>query len=209
MRLTNSLVASFAVLVFAFMLSPGCGPSEKTRTYTVPKEKEPDAKPAPEADPKGPYRLLGAIIPVGLDPDGKEKSRFVKFSGLADNIDPHEKPFDVFLNSIRLSVDPSKVFDFTEPANARKVPLKQFRLVTFQFGTDEKPADLYISDPFGGTLLENVNRWRGEVGLPAVKESDLKDVTKEIPLGTLKAYRVDFKGPGGKGGGMRGPFQPK
>ena len=30
--------------------------------------------------------------------------------------------------------------------------------------------------------------------------------TKELLLGTVKAYRVDARGPGGKGGMMRPPF---
>ena len=65
--------------------------------------------------------------------------------------------------------------------------------------------DLYVSDPLGGDLLQNVNRWRTDfVGIPAV--TNVKDVVTEIQLGGTKAYRVDFRGPGGKGGGMGGPF---
>ena len=198
-----STVASLAMLASALVLSAGCGPSDKIQSYTVPKEKEPEAKPVAEPEKAGSFRLLGAIIPV----DAKY-SRFVKFSGPADKIDPYEKEFDELLNSIRPAADAAKPFEYKAPANARPGPPKQMRLATFQFGTDDKPADLYISDPFGGSLLENVNRWRGEVGLPAVDDAGLKDVVKEIALGTLKAYRVDFKGPGGKGG-MRGPFQGK
>jgi hypothetical protein len=82
------------------------------------------------------------------------------------------------------------------------------RSATFQTGPQDKPIEMYLSAPFGGTLLENVNRWRGELGLRDVKADELKDVTKELPLGTVKAFRVDFKGPGGKSG-MMPPFAGK
>ena len=49
----------------------------------------------------------------------------------------------------------------------------------------------------GGTLLDNVNRWRKEVGLAEVTEAQLPQVVTEISLGSKKAYQVDFRGPGG------------
>jgi hypothetical protein len=72
------------------------------------------------------------------------------------------------------------------------------RLVTFLPPGEGKQPELYLSQPFGGSLLDNVNRWRGEVGLPPVKETELSSVVTEVKLGDVKAYRVDFSGPGGK-----------
>ena len=70
---------------------------------------------------------------------------------------------------------------------------------------DGSSRDLYLSDPFGGSPLANVNRWLGEVGAKQITEAELPGVLKEIKLGDKKAYRVDLRGPGGKGGGMA-PF---
>jgi hypothetical protein len=183
---------------FGLVAALGCGP-EPIRSYEVPK---PPETPTPEPTPDGPakVRLLGAIIPVG-----EGQSRFIKFSGPVEKIDPHEKAFDAFLNSVRVSDDPKNPVTFTPPPTAKPGPPRAMRLVTFQFGEGEKSAELYISDPFGGSVLENVNRWRDEVGLKRVIPAELPKVTTEVTLGTVKAYKVDFRGPGGKGG-MRPPF---
>jgi hypothetical protein len=131
-------------------------------------------------------------------------SRFVKFSGPSEKIDPHAAAFDELVQSIRIPAGGGPP-TYTAPASARPGPQKAMRLVTFQFGPSNDPVDLYISDPFGGSLLENVNRWRKEVGLAEVAEADLPSVIKEIRLGDVTAYMMDFRGPGGKSG-MTPPF---
>ena len=112
--------------------------------------------------------------------------------------------FDAFINSIRVPADLSEPLTYTAPKDGREVPARpgQMRQVTFQFGPPDAPVDLYLSSPIGGNLLENVNRWRREVGLPEVTEAELPSVTTEVQLGGTKAYKMDFRGPGGKGGGM-------
>jgi len=199
MRLSPICSASFAMLVLALAL--GCGRDDKIQTYTVPKE--PEAKPEAPGDPAkaGSYRLLGAIIPI----DDKY-SWFIKFSGPADRIDPYEKEFDGVLNSLKPNANERIGFDFATPPGGRLGPPKQMRVSTIVFGSDDKTSELYLSGPFGGTLLDNVNRWRGEVGAASVDDAGLKAVVEEKQIGTVKLYRVDFKGPGGKGG-MRGPMQ--
>ncbi len=185
----------------ALVVLAGCGPNDGVRSYSVPKAAEPTPNPPAAAEtPGGPNkaRLLGAVIPVGGG-----MSRFVKFSGPSEKIDPHAAAFDELVNSIRVPAGGAPTF--TAPAGARPGPQKQMRLATFQFGPADAPVDLYISDPFGGTLLENVNRWRKEVGLADVTEAELPSVTKEVRLGDTKAYTMDFRGPGGKGG-MMPPF---
>jgi hypothetical protein len=191
-----------AVPVVLAGLLAGCGPNDGVRSYSVPKAAEPTPNPPAPADaPSGPTksRLLGAVIPVGGG-----SSRFVKFSGPSEKIDPHAAAFDELVSSIRVPANGPPTF--TAPAGARPGPQKQMRLATFQFGPADAPVDLYISDPFGGTLLENVNRWRKEVGLAEVAEAELPTVTKEVRLGDVKAFTMDFRGPGGKGGMMTPPF---
>ena len=184
------------VLVSAALIAVvGCGRDPEIRSYDVKAEGS-AVKPAPPGEVKA--RLLGAIIPVG------DSSWFVKFSGPIEQIDPHERGFDAFLNSLRFS-EPGKPPTWTVPPGWAEGPPRQMRVVTLQ-PAEGKAPDLYISSPFGGTLLANVNRWRGEVGLPDVGPDDLPKVTTEVMLGTTKAYRVDFRGPGGKGGMMRPPF---
>jgi len=195
--------AAFAV-AFGLLAAVGCGQGDEIRTYQVkkPTDQPPAAAPA-EPTPEGPakVRLLGAIIPV------KEVSWFVKFTGPIEAIDAHEKEFDELLRSIRVTDDPRQPPTYKAPAGWKEQPARQMRLVTFAVGDGPSAPQAYISTPFGGSLLENVNRWRDEVGAKRVTAAELPNVTTEVLLGTVKAYRVDARGPGGKGGGMmRPPF---
>lgn len=181
-------------------LASGCKPEPDVRAYTVPKEPKPKAA-APE--PTGPdkERTLGVVIPA----DDKF-SLFVKLRGPIDALAPLEQDFDAFVGSIKLTgADKPPTWTAPPTATWREGPAKQFRIVTFQTGPADKPTEMVLSGPFSGSLLDNVNRWRGELGLRDIAAGELADVTKEIPVGTTKAVRVDLRGPGGKGGGMMAP----
>lgn len=203
--LSDLLPLRAAALGYAVMLcsAVGCGSNDEIKTYQVKKPADNPAA-ASQAEPtaEGPakVRLLGAIIPI------KDGNWFVKFSGPTEVIDAHEKEFDAFVNSIRVADDPRKPPTYTAPSGWKEQPARQMRLVTF--AVDDKPnsPQVYISTPFGGSVLDNVNRWREEVGAKRATAAELPSVTKELLLGTTVAYRVDARGPGGKGGMMRPPF---
>ncbi len=182
----------------------GCKGEDDVRTYTVEREPEKAVATKAEQPPVGDakYRFLGAILPAG-----ERSFWFVRFFGPSQQVSPHEADFDKFLASIRVA-DGGKNLTWTVPTGWNLGPAKQMRMVTLVNGATE----FYISDPISGTMLDNVNRWRTDfTGIAKVTEAELPGVTTEIVLGTTKAYRVDFRGPGGPsaGGGMRGPFQGK
>jgi len=180
------------VCLLIFGLS-SCGPKDGIRTYNAPREKESEkvATPGGGSPGKG-MRLLGLIIPKSTG-----ESWFVKFSGPVEQIEPHVGAFDAFVQSIRVAPGAASP-TYTPPPGWKEAPPRAMRLVTFLPPGDGKQPELYLSQPFGGSLLDNVNRWRGEVGLPPVKETELPSVVTEVKLGDVKAYRVDFSGPGGK-----------
>lgn len=75
-------------------------------------------------------------------------------------------------------------------------PPNPMRQASFTIPADQKQATVIVSkfpkDAIGG-WLDNVNRWRQQVGLPAVK--DPKDqAAKEMKLGEQPAQLLDFKG---------------
>jgi len=190
-------------LVIALSLA-GCKGEEDVRTYTVEREPEKALPAKGEQPPVGDakYRFLGAILPAG-----ERSFWFVRFFGPSQQVSPHEADFDKFLASIRVA-DGGRNLTWTVPTGWKLGPAKQMRMVTLI----KDAAEFYVSDPISGTILENVNRWRTDfTGIAKVTEAELPSVTTEIVLGTTKAYRVDFRGPGGPsaGGGMRGPFQGK
>jgi hypothetical protein len=179
---------ALACVAFGMAALLGCAPSEGIRSYDVKRESSDDAVPGPDR-----VRLLGAIIPVGA-----ESSVFVKFVGPIEQITLHEKAFDDFVSSIRVGAD-GKSPTFTAPSGWKEGEKRSTRVVTFiPPGDAKEPPELYISTPFGGTVLMNVNRWRDEVGIPQVSADAVPRVTTPIQLGDTKAYKVDFKGPGGK-----------
>ncbi|MCS7022907.1 MAG: hypothetical protein NZU63_13895 [Gemmataceae bacterium] len=173
----------------------GCGPGDQIRTYTAPRDKEGIATEPGNAggdSSNKKVRLLGLIIPKSSN-----ESWFVKFSGPAEQIEPHVAAFDAFIRTLRVPAG-ATVPLYEPPPGWREGPPRAMRIVTFLPPGEGKQPELYLSQPFGGSLLDNVNRWRGEVGLPPAQESELPKIVSEVMLGEVKAYRVDFTGPGGK-----------
>ncbi len=184
----TGLVGSVCMLLLA---ASGCGQSEEIRSYTVPRETTGPAETKPGETAAAKVRLLGAVIP-----QNNELSWFVKFSGPTEQISPHVETIEQFVRS--LQIKEGGQLTWTAPPGWSQQPQRTMRLVTFVPPGDGKQPELYISTPFGGSLLANVNRWRGEVGLPEITENQLADVVREIPIAGGKAYWVDFQGPGGK-----------
>lgn len=182
-----------AVLAASVFLFAGCKPEDEIRAYTAPKP--PPTTPKPAADEK--YRMLGAVIPA--EPG---YWWFVKFVGPSEVVSPLESDFNTFVKSV---VPNDTKPTWAAPPKWTEAAARQTRLVTYTNGT----AEMYLSGPFGGTLLDNVNRWRREVGLRDLKESELKDGATEIKLGDKTAWTVDLRGPSWSGGmaGGKGPFQ--
>ena len=82
----------------------------------------------------------------------------------------------------------SPELDFKRPDSWTEAPPKTFGLARFLAGEGDKSVEITVSSA-GGDLLANVNRWRGQVALPPIDETDLgKAVTKIDSLGTQGAY---------------------
>jgi hypothetical protein len=70
------------------------------------------------------------------------------------------------------------------------------RIATLTAGTGDSAIEVAVTKFPGdvGGKLANVNRWRGQVGLPPVGEGDLAKEAPETDIGGVKGYIVDFKG---------------
>ena len=145
---------------------------------------------APEtANPR--LRMFAAIVPR---PD---RTWFFKLQGPADLISPQKDNFDAFIHSLKFaaappsgepasaggnsiaSADPSTAAPeptpgatWTVPQDWQQEPQKPMRLASFTAGQAEVIVTQFGKDGFGGTLA-NINRWRGEAGLPGI--ADEKD----------------------------------
>ncbi|MCG8403298.1 MAG: hypothetical protein MJA84_17135 [Firmicutes bacterium] len=71
-----------------------------------------------------------------------------------------------------------------------------FRLATFIAGSGESEAEIAVTrlGGSGGSLLSNVNRWRGQIGLDPAAESDLPDMVEEFKAGDTPGVVLDMTG---------------
>ena len=76
------------------------------------------------------------------------------------------------------------------------------RYATILIGPEAHPLELTVMS-LGGSLLENVNRWRDQVGLPPVKNEELGTASREVTTKQgKKITRVDASGMASKGAQM-------
>lgn len=190
---SRPVIAALAAAVM--FVSTGCRPDDEIRAYTAPKEAKVEKSATDEK-----YRMLAAIIPA----DDKYFWS-VKMAGPSDTIATLEADFNAFVKSIKAGSDSNATPSLTPPAGWETAPVQQMRLTTFK----KNGVEMYLSTPVGGSHLENVNRWRKQLGLRDMKEAELKDTLTEVKVGDKTVYTVDLRGPTWSGGmmGGKGPFQ--
>jgi len=72
------------------------------------------------------------------------------------------------------------------------------RAVSFHIGAADKRVDVVVSQLAaiaGGGFVENVNRWRGQVGLQPIKQGDPQP-SQPMKIAGSDATLFDFVGPG-------------
>lgn len=82
------------------------------------------------------------------------------------------------------------------PAGWREIDGGQFLFAKFLIAADGANASVNVSKSAGdgGGLLPNINRWRGQLGLGAWSEADLKQNTKEIDVTGGQGTFVELNG---------------
>ncbi len=92
---------------------------------------------------------------------------------------------------------------YTLPAGWEKKTLTQMRVASFGVSQDGQQADVSVI-PLGGmagTDFANVNRWRGQVGLGKLPETDVAQLAEKVSVGDQPADLYDLAGtaPGSSG----------
>jgi hypothetical protein len=87
--------------------------------------------------------------------------------------------------------------EWDKPSGWTDQPPAQMRLASYAFtAADDAKADISVTafpDAAGG-LLANLNRWRGQVGLPPVGEADIATTAQSTTIAGQAAWLVDFAG---------------
>jgi hypothetical protein len=156
---------------------------------------------APPADHSQPKRIVAAIFPHA------DRTWFFKLAGPNDLVQSQKANFDSFIQSIRFddaggAPAPAPVADanlpvtFTLPAGWQQEPASaasQFRAAAFVVGTADDPAEAVITHTVkdSGSMLDNINRWRGQVGLDPI-DDPAKAATEAWPTHSEPATIFNF-----------------
>ncbi len=137
-------------------------------------------------------------------------SWFFKMSGDEALVTAQKPAFVDFLKSIQVKEPSAPPTETAAPPPA--VPVTEFKwkvpdgwktlapgnMQVAKFGVPEKDgakAEVFVStfpSDTGGTLA-NVNRWRAQLGLPAVDDAGLKDMASPLDSATPDAVLIDLK----------------
>ena len=89
-------------------------------------------------------------------------------------------------------------FDFQAPKEWKSLPPTAFRRLSFRAGESDAPVEITVSNLLASAndVLANINRWRGQVGLPEISAADLKANSKAIDVGGVGGTFVELVGTG-------------
>ena len=88
---------------------------------------------------------------------------------------------------------------FTAPENWEPSTLSQLRKAAFRVQDDNQQVEITIIDlaAQAGSLLPNINRWRGQVGLAEVDQQQMERQLKEMAVGDVQGSFVTLQAPEG------------
>lgn len=137
--------------------------------------------------------MIGAIAPAN------GRTWYLKMLGKAEPVEAHAKAFDAMLSGMEFTDDADEPVKFkTVPDGWVRKPGGGMRYATFAIGEYDPALELSVI-PLGGTsgsLRDNIDRWRSQVGLKAATDKDLEDTTRTVMVGDTKVTVIDMTGPG-------------
>jgi hypothetical protein len=142
---------------------------------------------APRDPPRG-VRMLGAVIPRG------DTNWFFKMVGPNAAVSEQVGPFEALVKSAKFPAGGQPI-EFQPPAGWVREPGGASRFATLRVPGPGKGLEVSVSQA-GGTLLDNVNRWRRQIGLEPVTEGQLGEIARDVTMADgTPAKLVDMIGP--------------
>src|SRR5262245_39067281 len=126
---------------------------------------------------------------------------YFRLTGPVAAVEDQENVFDRFLGSLKFKGDD---VSWETPAGWKQEGATGFRYATLRSGPLELRVSKLRNEGQAAAALPNVNRWRGELGLPPWRDGELKENVKEVKADGVTGMRVAFSGTGGRGMG-KGP----
>lgn len=162
--------ASAALLA---LLATGCGKVEDSRRYRAPK------------DPQ--WRMLAAAA------SGRDFTWFFKVTGPAELVGPGRAQVVDFLKSLR---EEEGEIRWTAPPGWVEESASGDRQSVLRFGADLPKLEMSVVKlpGDGGGALANVNRWRGQMGLPKIGQEALEAHVGKVEA-AVPVLLVELSGP--------------
>jgi hypothetical protein len=149
-------------------------------------------------------RMLAASLPHEgrtwyfkmVGPDAIVAAQKDKFKSFIGSIHFHEAGQSEPASQPQAAVQTSGEITYTVPPGWNKAPDRAMRVSTLTVGAAPQQAEM-IASKFpvnSGTVLENFNRWRGQVGMPPLARED-QQPTRPFAVGGADGIFVDLTGP--------------
>lgn len=152
------------------------------------------------------FKLVGVISQRAIR--GNPATCFLKMVGPAAVIDAERAHFDALCDSIKTPLDgadepapPENTapVEWTAPSEWRRLGAAPMRVVSFGAATQ---SECYVSVLPGdaGGLAANLNRWRGQLGMPALDDASIAALPKvkllgqDVPLIEAAGSYTDMQG---------------
>lgn len=189
------------------LAAAGCQRAEEVRTYEVPKEQ---SRTAVEADPSpsGPPtdRMIAAML------RGDESAWFFKTAGPIEQIEPVAERVHEFLGAVGFNEENSRP-TWEAPDEWTEQGESGIRLATLLIPAGNETVEMSViplglSGDWDAQVLDNVNRWRGQLGLRSVASLDALAGSDEVQQTTVDGRpMVVFDAQGHfESSGMSAPF---
>jgi hypothetical protein len=188
-------VAYPAWLVACCALMCGCEKVEKITSYPVVKH---DSLQTTEylskfeqAHPK-PERMIGLVVPRATT------LWFFKLQGNVEAVTARENEVRAFLKSLQFPTNDQ--VEWTLPTGWKKLGASEMRYATLVLD-GERPLEMTVTKfpgredlPEAEQVVMNINRWRGQLSLPPIRDEDLDDQSEQIPIADGKGYWTSLVG---------------
>lgn len=193
-----------ALVCLALAGLSGCR-EERVESYSVPKGSETIAETATEAPPPGP--MEGQELPPGHPPIGGPST--VGDAELPEGhppIDGSPMVGGPELPEGHPPIGDSPAVETAAPADKpwtvpdgwrEMADTPPMRLATYLIDDPDGPVEVAITRFPGdvGGVPANVNRWRGQIGLPAMDEDAVEEIIERFEAPGYAGYEVHLEGP--------------
>lgn len=175
----------------------GCTPEPEITTYKIPKNMPAELQP-------GKQRMLAVIVPHEND------AWFFKILGDEEAVNGVADSFKEFVTSVKFGDSGQPLLD-TLPEAWKLGGEKPMRFATVYIDTDSKQLEISISTlPLNGDydsyVVQNVNRWRGQVGLKPSDDDWAGGVPFDVAAADQQAILADFVGEPSNSAAMTPPM---